>query len=338
MAEKIIDGVTFKIHSEMDVLMSRRQAVQMAQVLKFSDIAQAEVEIAVSELGTNIVKHAGARGVLSVAPCEDSAQKIQGIKITARNLVPSGDRAALDNSGLMRVGGVSTTGTLGIGVSGVRRLMDEFRVETDHHGCLVITALKWPARVDGDRAGCSVMARPCPGESQSGDAYYVRHLHRRLLFGVIDGLGHGPEAHAAALIAVKTIDLYRHEPLENIMRRCHMALKGSRGAAMSLGLLDHSTRLLQHLGVGNVETRIYVGDKIVRPMLFNGTLGVVQPHLRVAVHPFARGMILAMYSDGISDKFEIDGPLRRRSPQEISHYILTHFSRPRDDSTVLVIK
>ncbi len=338
MGEKIKSGATITIHSEMDVLRARQVAVKMARSLKFPDIALAEIEIAVSELGTNIVKHANSQGVLSITPCRDPLQDCQGLKLTARNAAPCRDPAALEISGLMRAGGGSTTGSLGIGVSGVQRLMDEFSVETDAQGCLSVSAAKWLVRSRWARANCSVMARPCVGESHSGDAYYVRHMRQSLLFGVIDGLGHGPEAHAAASTAVKTIDLYQQEPLAQIVQKCHKALYGSRGAAMALGLLDYASRRIMHVSIGNVETRLWGGDKISRLVCYNGTLGVVLPDFQVLPYPFFQGMLLVMYSDGISDKFELAPTLRRDSPQKISQYIFSNFSRSHDDNTVLVIK
>lgn len=337
MAEEI-KGSSFNIYSEMDVLRARQKAVQLAQTLKFSDIAQAEIEIAVSELGTNIIKHAGARGALSITPRWDQDQNYQGLEISARNGAPCHDSAILHTSGLMLSGGTSTTGTLGIGISGVRRLMDEFVVETDAQDCLKITACKWLDQGDWSRANCSVMARPCTGEILSGDAYYLRHRRQHLLFGVIDGLGHGPEAHQVATIAVNTMDSYQNEPIDVIIQRCHTALTGTRGAAVALGRLDYATRRLLHLSIGNIETRIYSGDTVIKPMLYHGTLGVVLPTFRTIPYPFKNGMLLVMFSDGISNKFELEAPMRRRSPQEISQYILDNFSRKHDDCTVMVIK
>ncbi|MBF0112401.1 MAG: SpoIIE family protein phosphatase [Desulfamplus sp.] len=359
MGQTVESSVEFNIHSELDVLRARQKAVEISRSMKFSDIAQAEIEIAVSELGLNIIKHANSNGVLSInclgkkerssdlkeqIDFSSNFDRLEAIEIVARNHEPCVDLDTLAKSGLMSEGGGSTTGTLGIGISGVKRLMDEFMVKSDSKGCLVVSARKWITNAsqiisnEWRRANCSVMVKPCPGETLSGDAYYIRHLDKQLIFAVIDALGHGPEANVVAKTAVSTMDLYHREPLDAIMRHCHIALTNSRGAAISLGLVDYRAKKLIHVSIGNVETRIYNSDKAVKPMLYNGTVGVMLPHFRIASYNFARGMVIVSYSDGISDKFELDANLRRSTPQEITQHIINNFSRVHDDSTVLVIK
>ena len=337
MENTVTDAPEIRISEEMDVLRARKQAVSMAASMGFREIAQAEIEIAVSELGTNIVKHARSQGTLWIMPHQ--AGQSTGLKTIARNLLPTPapDRARQQSS-LMLNDGVSTAGTLGIGISGVRRLMDAFDATIDDQGHLIITAIKWLAKSNWNRANCSIVSRPKVGESVSGDAYYIRHLPDGFMFGIIDGLGHGPEAKHAADIAVKVIDVNHLDPLDIIIGKCHDALEKTRGAALSLGFLNYPGNRLFHAGIGNVETRIYSGNQMDKLMIYNGTLGVSLPHFTVTDSHFAHGMLIVMHSDGISDKFELDALVRRQEPQEITHHIMSRFSRSHDDATVLAVK
>jgi len=322
---------------EMDVLRARKQAVKLAASMGFRDIAQAEIEIAVSELGTNIVKHARSLGTLWIMPVQ--AGQSTGLKIIARNMQPTRNQDRdHQQSSLMRGDGVSTVGTLGIGISGIRRLMDEFDVAIDTSGHLIITTIKWLIKNNWNRANCSVVSRPIVGERVSGDAYYVRHLSDGFIFGVIDGLGHGQDAHHAAEIAVRTIDMNHRKPLDVIIGNCHAALENTRGAALSLGCLNYPGGRLFHVGIGNVETRVYSRNRMDKLMIYNGTVGVALPHFTVTATPFVYGSLIIMHSDGISDKFEMDAMARRQTPQEITHHIMSRFSRFHDDATVLVVK
>jgi anti-sigma regulatory factor (Ser/Thr protein kinase) len=337
MEELLIEAREIRIHGEMDVLRARKLAVSLAASMGFRDIAQAEIEIAVSELGTNIVKHARAQGVLWIMPYREGQGA--GLRIIARNTQPTADQdREPQKSSMTRDDGVSTAGTLGIGISGVRRLMDEFDADIDPLGRLTLTAIKWLIKSNWNRANCSVVSRPKVGESVSGDAYYIHHLSNGFLFAVIDGLGHGPDAKYAADIAVKVIDMNHHKPLDIIIRHCHAALEKTRGAALSLGCLHYPSGRLFHAGIGNVETRIYNGNRMEKPMIYNGTLGVNLPHFTVTVSPFGYGTLVIMNSDGISDKFELDTLDRRREPQEITHLIMSRFGRSHDDATVLAVK
>ena len=337
MENTVTDATEIRICTEMDVLMARKQAVRLAASMGFRDIAQAEIEIAVSELGINIVKHARSQGMLRIMPVQ--AGQSTGLKIIARNMQPTRDQDRdHQKSSLMLGDGVSTTGTLGIGISGVRRLMDEFDVTIDTQGRLIIATIKWLIKANWNRANCSVVSRPLAGEPVSGDAFYLRHLSDGFVFGVIDGLGHGHEAHHAAETAVRVIDVNHRKPLDVIVDSCHTALENTRGAALSLGCLNYPTGRFFHVGIGNIETRIYVENRMEKLMIYNGTVGVVLPHFRVSLTPAGYGSLIIMHSDGISDKFELDALDRRRTPQEITHHIMSRFSRSHDDATVLAVK
>jgi anti-sigma regulatory factor (Ser/Thr protein kinase) len=337
MENTVTDATEIRISEEMDVLRARKQAIRLAASMGFRDITQAEIEIAVSELGTNIVKHAQSQGALWVMPVRTGQS--MGLKIIARNLQPTPDRDRdRQKSTLMLGDGISTAGTLGIGISGVRRLMDEFDVAIDDQGHLIITTIKWLNKNNRNRASCSIVSRPKLGESISGDAHYSRHLPDGFMFGVIDGLGHGPEAKHAADTALKVIDINHQKPLDVTISTCHDALKKTRGAAMSLGCLNYPDNRLFHAGIGNVETRLYTGNRMEKLMIYNGTLGAALPHFSVTTTPIAPGMLIIMHSDGISDKFELDALTRRRTPQDITHHIMSRFSRSYDDATVLAVK
>jgi anti-sigma regulatory factor (Ser/Thr protein kinase) len=70
MENTITDATEIRICTEMDVLRARKHAVKQAAYMGFRDIAQAEIEIAVSELGTNIVKHARSQGTFWISPAQ----------------------------------------------------------------------------------------------------------------------------------------------------------------------------------------------------------------------------------------------------------------------------
>ena len=67
------------------------------------------------------------------------------------------------------------------------------------------------------------------GQSESGDLHMVKAVTDGVLIAVVDGLGHGEEAAAAARIAVDALERYAEEPPLALLQQCHVALKGSRG-------------------------------------------------------------------------------------------------------------
>src|SRR5947209_14365503 len=92
-----------------------------------------------------------------------------------------------------------------------------------------------------------------PGETESGDLHVVKDFEGGALVGVVDGLGHGPEAAAAARKAVAALEQRAEEPLIPLVRRCHEHLRGTRGVVMRIASLDTGNNSASWLGVGNVE-------------------------------------------------------------------------------------
>jgi negative regulator of sigma-B (phosphoserine phosphatase) len=188
----------------------------------------------------------------------------------------------------------------------------------------------------------AVAARPMTGEVESGDLFTVKPVGSGMLVAVVDGLGHGPEAAAAARAAVAVLDRYDREPLVELVTRCHAALNGTRGVVMSLAFFDGATDSLTWLGVGNVEGVIlYRGADSGRPRASlvapGGILGSALPRLQTQVYPFAPGTTLVFASDGIRSGFS-DQLLIDASAQQIADQILARYAKDTDDALVLVVR
>ena len=91
------------------------------------------------------------------------------------------------------------------------------------------------------------------GQLESGDLHLVREVGGGVLVAVVDGLGHGEEAAAAARLAVTTLDQFAPEPIASLVQRCHEALHGTRGAVMSVAYFDPTRDTMTWVGLGNVE-------------------------------------------------------------------------------------
>ncbi len=310
---------------DSDVLKARRLARELARGLQFDEAATAEIEVTAAELASNLLKHRTVRGTIRLRPLHQPGRT--GVEIIAEDAGPG--IADLDLA--MRR---STAGTLGIGLSGVRRMNDEFDIESGPAGTRV-AARKWHYRENPPQMAFSVLTRPMPGENLNGDGYFIRQVPHLTVAAIIDGLGHGPEAFVAAEAAQRVLEERYRDPPAVVIEACHRALHSTRGAAISLCRIDLQAGRLEHVGIGNVETRIYGGQEILRPFSFNGTVGMRMERWKVLSYPFSRGMTLVMFSDGISGRFELEPPQLTRSPQEIAAHVFS-FAKPSDDATVLV--
>src|SRR2546422_9685878 len=102
--------------------------------------------------------------------------------------------------------------------------------------------------------------RAPPGQAESGDLHLVKPVGSGVLVAVVDGLGHGAEAATAAQAAVAALERHATESPVALVERCHRALKGTRGAVMSVALIGWPDRSMTWLGVGNVEGLLIYGD------------------------------------------------------------------------------
>ncbi len=176
------------------------------------------------------------------------------------------------------------------------------------------------------------LSRPAVGEVHNGDAVFVRTEGEQRLFAVIDGLGHGPAAEAAAGICtdfLATASL--SSGLTAIMQGMHKVARGTRGTAACLCLMDGHK--LSACSVGNVEL-LSIGASV--PMLQSpGVVGVRLARLRVAETTVTRGTRLVLYTDGIIKRFARD-EIRRLPATTACEHLMAGFSTDADDATVLI--
>jgi hypothetical protein len=177
---------------------------------------------------------------------------------------------------------------------------------------------------------------------ESGDLHVVAEFARGVLVGVIDGLGHGPEAALAARAAARVLESFAGEPLATLMERSHEALHGTRGAVMSLASFDARGSQMTWAGVGNVEgilLRAAAGSRPPREViaLRGGIIGYRLPALHSSTVSVFPGDTLILVTDGIHGGFgESASPLA--TPRELAESILARHSRGSDDALVLVAR
>ena len=188
-------------------------------------------------------------------------------------------------------------------------------------------------------------SRPRPGEQVCGDrAIAVAVDDAGALIGVLDGLGHGEEAAAAALCGVEVLQEARGEPLDVLVQHCHRALSGTRGAAMTLARIDFGAAdTLRWIGIGNVSANIvakHPGGVEVRSSarLAGGIVGYRLPEGIAAQEVLIRpGDLLVIASDGIAEDHLDDIDFAAHSIV-IAEQILSRYSKQTDDALVLAAR
>jgi serine/threonine-protein kinase RsbT len=123
------------IHSDQDIVTARQKGRALAIELGFSTGDATLIATAISELARNIVSYA-RKGEILLRTLRSSSR--QGISIVASDSGPG----IPDIRQAMR-DGFSTSGSLGLGLPGVRRLMDEFEINSEPGRGTIVTVKKW---------------------------------------------------------------------------------------------------------------------------------------------------------------------------------------------------
>ncbi|HKU68531.1 MAG TPA: ATP-binding protein [Candidatus Baltobacteraceae bacterium] len=125
----------FEIRSDADVVRVRQAARAIAQNAQLSIIDQTKLVTAVSELARNTLVHGGG-GAAEIGFIEESGRR--GIRAVFSD---EGPGIADPESAL--AGGNSTGKGLGLGLSGSRRLVDGFELDTDVGRGTRVAVVKW---------------------------------------------------------------------------------------------------------------------------------------------------------------------------------------------------
>ncbi len=132
------DEVRVAINSDADLVTARAAGRAMAERLGFPRPAPTLIATAISEIARNIVVHVG-EGEIILKPFEDANRF--GLVVIAIDEGPGirDVEAALRDD-------YSGRGGLGLGMSGARRLMDDFEVASDAETGTTVTMRKWRFR------------------------------------------------------------------------------------------------------------------------------------------------------------------------------------------------
>lgn len=181
-----------------------------------------------------------------------------------------------------------------------------------------------------------------PGEIECGDRYVVRNGPTRALVGVIDGIGHGAEAARAAQQAAAVLESFSEEPVGPLLRRCHEALRRTRGAAITLIAFNGGDNRIEWVGAGNVTAvllhpgpfgRLRCRELLVR----GGVAGAHLPSIASSAAEMLRGDFVVAATDGMHKHF-IDGIKRSEPPQQLAERLLAEYRTRRDDALIVVAR
>lgn len=308
---------------------ARRTAQHLAEQNGFDATDAGRVALVVTELASNILKHANCGELhLRVLPRDLGA----GIEVIAI------DRASGFDLQACLTDGFSTRGTQGIGLGAVSRQTDVFDAYADARGAVLLTRF-YPRTDKAPDLRVGVSQHSLHHDPACGDVWHLAFDGPRISALVIDGLGHGEEAERGARAGEKT---FAQSPFNSpllLLEDIHRSMLGTRGGALAIAQFDSSANALKFVGIGNIGACLIEPDKsrglASHPGIVGGQYRKAQPFDYADVN----GQLLILYSDGLQSRWNLrDYPgLVHRHPAVIAAILHRDFCRGRDDVTVLVI-
>jgi anti-sigma regulatory factor (Ser/Thr protein kinase) len=356
-------NVRVSISAERDIMRAVLDASRVAKSQNFSTNEISKITTAVSELARNIIKYAET-GEVWIRPVERNNGL--GIEIVVRDSgpgIPDLQKALSDH--------YSTGGTLGLGIPGVRRLMDEFEIDSTPGTGTTVTIRQWgsdvrpklnpllmktaslsedrlrprgwggslPDQKEAQNIECAFFMRPALGEKVSGDGVLLERRGDFVFLAVVDGLGHGRSAHEVATRSVRHLRGNWPADPSQAMHDLDKFLTGSIGAAVGLALLKLSTRELRFVGVGNVVART-MGSRGARIVSVEGTVGTALRTLKEQKVTMREGELILFHTDGVGSGYERDEyPQMLYEPaKQVAQTIVERFGKSYDDATCLAVR
>jgi len=123
-----------EITSVEGIIAVRQKVRELASKMGFGTVEQTRIATAVSELARNIYQFAG-KGMVTIFSLEGDRKGIQ--------IVCEDDGPGIADIELAMTDGYSTTKSLGLGLPGAKRLMDEFLIESEPGKGTKVTITKW---------------------------------------------------------------------------------------------------------------------------------------------------------------------------------------------------
>ena len=129
------DDVIVAIDSDADIVVARQRGRELAAQIGFKGSVLTMIATAISEVARNIVVYA-RRGSLRLQRGDKGGKA--GIVVTAAD-----DGPGIADVAKAMTDGFSTGGSLGLGLPGARRLMDELAIDTVVGKGTTVVLKKW---------------------------------------------------------------------------------------------------------------------------------------------------------------------------------------------------
>jgi anti-sigma regulatory factor (Ser/Thr protein kinase) len=316
---------------------ARRAALRLCLNHGFDEATSGRVALLVTELGTNLARHAkGGRLLICCRPTNEGAN-FEILSIDSGPGMADVGRCLRD--------GYSSGNTPGTGFGAVQRLSTDFSVFSVAGKGTVILSRVWVPSIRTQTARApshfayAGICLAAPGEVVSGDAWEISVLGDKARIAMADGLGHGPDAAEAAEMAMAAFRSSTGSPAA-VLEQAHPRMRSTRGAAAAVADTDATAGTLRFAGAGNIAGRMISGVEDRSLMSQHGTLGLQIRKIQDVEYAWSQHALIILHSDGLTSRWSLDEApgLIQCDPAVVAGWLVREHTRGRDDVTVVVVR
>ena len=320
----------------------KRDITRLAEGHGFSPVEVGKINIIVSEMVSNLLKHTPQGGELLVRTIGK-----YGLEILCIDSGPG-----MNEPIRMMQDGTSSAGTAGEGLGAIKRQSNEFDLHSSPGSGTVILSRVFKSKKEEaqpkSRFKISTLVVPKPNEQFCGDGFGVVEQGNDCFLIALDGLGHGVNAHEASQQAAELfIKNFNTDPGLNL-RQIHEAIRRTRGAVGTIAHINAARKKLVFCGIGNIAGRIFTIDSAFisntssrNIISYNGILGHNIPATFSSQQvDWSNSSLLILHSDGIKSRWDLSKypNLHRHDTSVIAAVLYRDFSRQTDDTLVVVAR
>ena len=296
----------------------------------FDSYQTANFILAVSEILTNALRYAGHANIVVTRTTNN-----RGIEIIISDTGPG-----IDDIEKAMQDGFSTFPevSLGLGLGAAKRCVDDLEIISSRKGTKV--TLRHYLKGYFSNLDIGVASFPIEGEFINGDSYVIKEYEgNKLIVSVIDGVGHGNNAHKSSSIVAELIRQNPTDSLKILLKKIHDRLSGNKELnSVEIALAKITEENIEIVLVGDARGSFISSNNIsIRPN--DGRLGEIIPEdLCITKIPRPEVFSLILFSDGISKDFSLDlSTISMISAQKIAESIFNSYATPHDDATICVL-
>jgi anti-sigma regulatory factor (Ser/Thr protein kinase) len=316
---------------------ARREAQRIAVAAGLTTPEAGKVAIIATEMATNLSQYASSGEILLRS---FDFQGCAGVELLAIDRGPG-----MSDVAKCIEDGYSTGGSTGTGLGAMQRLATEFDLHSQKpQGTVVFARVqsRLKSQPGSFRFEWGVINCPARGENVCGDTWRIACHRGRLTVLIADGLGHGPQAAAAAAEAAHVFEEAQFTSITDYLSCAHGRMANTRGAALAVAQIDGMSGILSYSGVGNIAGSLRSRrEESSRGLVsHHGIVGAQLRKVQQFDYECPVEPVLILHSDGMQSRWSLDSypGLIQRHPAVVAGVLYRDFSRGHDDITVCVVR